>query len=101
MLDSSGQITINERSPSHRFHRFVDEKVRNWMKGNELVNDAAEYEVAFFNEEVIGEVSCLVVIHSGATHWRSWEAASNPQLALRRSLEHLHVDSDSTSQVKH
>lgn len=99
MREPSGHITVNERLPSNRFHRFVDEKVKDWMKIHNLENNLAEYEVAFFNEETIGEISCLVVIHSGNAMWRSWETAANPQLALRRSLEHLQPEADKTEQV--
>lgn len=89
MRDPVGHVTVNERIPSQRFHRFVDEKIKDWMKDHQLEDAPAEYEVAFFDEDPLGEISCLVVIHSGEHLWRSWETADNPRLALRRSLEHL------------
>jgi hypothetical protein len=93
MREPSGHITVNERLPSNRFTRFVDEKIKNWMKDHHLEDDRSEYEVAFFNEDTIGEISCLVVIHAGNAMWRSWETADNPQLALRRSIERLEPES--------
>lgn len=101
MREPVGQVTVNERTPSHRFHRFVDEKIKDWMKDHELVDESADYEVAFFNEDSLGEISCLVVIHSGNALWRSWETAGSPQLALRRSLEHLRPEDDLVPDTKH
>lgn len=92
MREPVGHITVNERIPSQRFHRFVDEKIKDWMKDHNLEEQPAEYEVAFFDEDPLGEISCLVVIHSGKQLWRSWETADNPRLALYRSIEHLHND---------
>jgi len=92
MREPVGHITVNERIPSQRFHRFVDEKIKDWMKDHNLEEQPAEYEVAFFDEDPLGEISCLVVIHSGKQLWRSWETADNPRLALHRSIEHLHND---------
>jgi hypothetical protein len=96
----NGHVTVNERTPSHRFHRFVDEKIKDWVKDQEITQQPTEYEVAFFNEDAIGEVSCMVVIHSGPALWRSWETADSPQLALKRSLEHLRPETDVT-EMKH
>ena len=90
MQEPNGHVTVNERVPSHRFHRFVEEKVKDWMKEN-LNDELAQYEVAFFEEDVLGEVSCLVVIQAGDHLWRSWESADNSRLALSRSLSHLEL----------
>ncbi len=92
MPEQMGHITVNERVPSQRFNRFVDEKIKDWMREHALGEDSTDYEVAFFDEDSIGEVSCLVVIHSGDHLWRSWESADNPRIALRRSLERLHEE---------
>ena len=29
---SLGHVTINERDPSSRFNRFVDERIKDWMR---------------------------------------------------------------------
>lgn len=98
MQEPHGHVTVNERVPTQRFHRFVDEKVRDWMREHHVDDDPAEYEVAFFDEEPLGEISCLVVVQSGDHFWRSWETADNPRLALRRSLEQLKVEASSTEE---
>ena len=87
-------ITVNERVPSHRFHRFVDEKVRSWIRDQGLRENDFDYEVAFFDEEPLGEVSCLIVLQSADHMWRSWETSDNPRFALLKSLEHLKVGFD-------
>lgn len=94
MRDPVGHVTVNERIPSQRFSRFVDEKIKDWIHDNDLDETPAEYEVAFFDEDPLGEISCLVVIHSGESLWRSWETADNPRLALKRSLEQLKIDGE-------
>lgn len=94
MRDPVGHVTVNERIPSQRFSRFVDEKIKDWMHDHNLADAPSEYEVAFFDEDPLGEISCLVVIHSGENLWRSWETADNPRLALRRSLESLRSESE-------
>ena len=94
MNDSQGHVTVNERMPSVRFHRFVEEKVKDWIRDHEIQASDTDFEVAFFDEESLGETSCLVVIHSGEHLWRSWETADNPRQALSRSLEHLRSDDE-------
>jgi hypothetical protein len=91
---SHGHVTMNEQPASQRFHRFVDEKIKNWMRIHNLADKPSEYEVAFFDEEPMGEVSCLVVIQSGRHLWRSWETADNARIALSRSIENLKADDD-------
>ena len=94
-MDPHGHVTVNERVPSQRFHRFVDEQVKEWMREHDISDRQAEYEVAFFDEDPLGETSCLIVIQQGENLWRSWETADNPRQALSRCLENLHVDGDS------
>ncbi len=94
MREPLGHVTINERIPSQRFHRFVDEKIKDWMHDHQLEDRPAEYEVAFFDEDSLGEISCLVVIQAGPKSWRSWETADNPRLALSRSIDRLQENSD-------
>jgi hypothetical protein len=85
-------VTVNERSPSPSLNRAVDERIRDWMRDHEIDGEKTDYEVAFFDEDPTGEVSCLVVLHAGEHVWRSWEAAGSPTAALTRSLERLHED---------
>jgi hypothetical protein len=94
MLESTGHVTVNERVPSQRFHRFVDEQIKAWLKENNLTESPTEYEVAFFDEDSLDESSCLIVIHAGETLWRAWETADNPRSALRLSLENLRIDGE-------
>ena len=90
--EASGHVTINERNPTDKFQRFVDEKIRHWLKKNDFQDGPIEYEVAFFDEDVLGEVSCMIVVQNGARMWRSWETAENPRMALSKSMEHLQND---------
>lgn len=103
MRDPNGHVTINERVPSQRFNRFVDEQIRDWMRDQNFGEDPAEYEVAFFDEDPLGEVSCLVVIQAGKQLWRSWETADNPRLALSRSIENLREEpeTDREHHIRH
>ena len=94
VTEHSRHITVNERAPSERFHRFVEEKVRDWMRDHEIDESAADYEVAFFDEEALNEISCLVVVHAGGQLYRAWEEADNPRLALRRSLDNLKIEDE-------
>lgn len=99
MREASGHITVNERQPTDRFNDYVEEKIQLWLKEHRAniaiePQTAPEYEVAFFDEETLGEVSCLVVIHDGFQLWRAWETSSNPRLALGQSLAALKVDED-------
>ena len=110
--ESIGHVTVNERVPSLRFHKFVDERMQGWMRehlngsnfgshtdrevsieasASEIAFNETDYEVSFFDEDPLGEISCLVVVQSGETLWRAWESADNPRAALSRSLEHLHT----------
>ncbi len=89
MRESAGQVKFNERNLNDRLQRFVDEKIRHWIENHEPYENPTDYEVAFFDEEALGEISCLIVVQSGAKMWRSWETASNPRLAFSRSLEQL------------
>lgn len=89
-----GHVTVNEHMPTERFQRFVEEKVKDWIKDHGFDHQRSEYEVAFFDEDALGEVSCLVVVQVGDQMWRSWETADNPRAALSRSIEHLTIEED-------
>lgn len=97
MIEPNGHVTVNERVPSQRFNRFVDESIREWMRDQGLDDEPSEYEVAFFDEDPIGETSCLIVVQVGGELWRSWETADNPRVALQRSLEQLKRDREAES----
>ena len=101
MAEQMGHVTVNEHVPTEKFNRFVDEKVKAWVADHQADGDEqpSEYEVAFFDEDTLGEVSCLVVIHCGGQLWRAWESGDNPRTALARSLEHLAVDDEATADV--
>lgn len=89
IYETTGHVTINERMPTQRFNRFVDERIRDWVREHNLDGRPVDYEVAFFDEDPLGEVSCLIVLNAGGRLWRSWETADNPRLALMRSIENL------------
>lgn len=96
--ESIGHVTVNEHTPTEKFTRYVDEKVKGWMSDHQDADGApTEYEVAFFDEDVLGEVSCLVVVHCGGQLWRAWETGENPRTALARSLERLAIDDEASS----
>ena len=96
--ESYGHVTVNEHVPTEKFSRFVDEQVKKWMGGHQGQDGvASEYEVAFFDEETLGEVSCLVVVHCGGQLWRAWQSGDNPREALARSLDHLSIDDETAS----
>ncbi len=98
MAEQMGHVTVNEHIPTEKFNRFVDEKVQNWIGDHESAEgQLAEYEVAFFDEEALGEVSCLVVVQCGGQLWRSWQSGDNPGTALKRSLKQLSVDDDASA----
>ena len=98
MSDQMGHVTVNEHVPTEKFNRFVDEKVKTWIGDHEGADgQPSEYEVAFFDEDTLGEVSCLVVIHCGGQLWRAWESGDNPRIALQRSLEQLAVDDEASA----
>lgn len=106
MAEQMGHVTVNEHVPTEKFNRYVDEKVKAWIGDHEgEATQPAEYEVAFFDEDTLGEVSCLVVIHCGGQLWRAWETGDNPRTALARSLEQLVVDdgvsADENAKVVH
>lgn len=90
--EASGRVTVNEHMPSQRFHRFVDEKIRDWMEAHQLTGRPLDYDVAFFDEDPLGEVSCLIVINASGHLWRAWETADNPRVALSRSIENLRME---------
>lgn len=94
MYDSLGMVKFNERILNDRLQRFVDEHMRQWLRdqGIEIESEPANYEVSFFNEDVLDEVSCLITAQSGSRSWRSWETAPNARLAFGLSLERLHLD---------
>lgn len=95
---SNGHVTVNEHVPTEKFSRYVDEKVKSWLSDHQGQDGAAaEYEVAFFDEDALGEVSCLVVMHCGGQLWRAWDRGDSPREALARSLEHLAIDDEATS----
>lgn len=93
LTDAHGHVTVNERMPTQRFHRFVEEKIKDWLHAHQVDESKAEYEVAFFDEDPLGEISCLVVLHTGDQLWRAWETADNPRVALTRSLDGLKPES--------
>jgi hypothetical protein len=98
MSQSNGHVTVNEHAPTEKFNRFVDEKVKAWVADHQGEEpQASEYEVAFFDEDTLGQVSCLVVIHCGGQLWRAWETGDNPRTALGRSLEQLAVDDEASA----
>ena len=90
-------VTVNEHVPSDRFNRYVDEQIQEWLRDHDVSDENHDYEVAFFDEDPLGEVSCLVVVRANDHLWRSWESADNPQRALCRSLERLHEDLENAS----
>ena len=83
-------VTVNEKSPSPSLNRVVDERIRDWMREHEIDGEQTDYEVAFFDEESTGDISCLVVIHAGNHLYRSWESSPTPKAALKKSLARLH-----------
>jgi hypothetical protein len=93
---AAGHVTVNERIPSQRFTRFVDQQIKNWIREHEIDRFTTEYEVAFFDEESLGEVSCLVVVQSGTQLWRAWESADNSRAALMLTMEHLKFEEHGT-----
>lgn len=101
MAEQMGHVTVNEQIPTEKFNRFVDEKVKVWIGDHQSVDggigEPAEYEVAFFDEEMLGEVSCLVVIHCGGQLWRAWESGDSPRSALKRGLEQITVDDEASA----
>jgi hypothetical protein len=101
MAEQMGHVTVNEHVPTEKFNRFVDEKVKTWIADHQGSGDEqpSEYEVAFFDEDPLGEVSCLVVIHCGGQLWRAWESGDNPRIALAKSLENLTIDDEATANV--
>ena len=90
-VESCGRITINERNPNSRLNRYVDEQMKDWMRDHLDALPETDYEVSFFDEDPIGEISCLVIVQSGETLWRAWQSADNPRMALKRSLQQLHM----------
>lgn len=91
--ENIGRVSVNEKNPPSRLQRFVEERVKQWLASQDLLNASpTDYEVNFFDEDVGGEVSCLITVQAGETQWRSWETGESPQAALNRSLENMHVD---------
>jgi hypothetical protein len=98
MREPSGHVTVNERVPTDRFNEYVEEKIAGWIQDHRIQQtDDLEYEVAFFDEDSLGEVSCLIVVHTDGQLWRAWETADNPRAALSRSLECLTVNDENSS----
>ena len=98
MAEQMGHVTVNEHVPTEKFNRYVDEKVKVWIDDHQdAEEELAEYEAAFFDEDTLGEVSCLVVVHCGGQLWRAWESGDNPRVALQRSLENLTVDDEASA----
>ncbi len=98
MREPNGHVTVNEHVPTEKFSRFVEEKVQSWMSEHHAKDGSpSEYEVAFFDEDVLGEVSCLIVIHCGGQLWRAWESGDTPRAALAKTIESLAVDDEATS----
>ncbi len=96
--ESVGHVTVNEHVPTEKFSRFVEEKVQAWMSDHHAQDGApSEYEVAFFDEDTLGQVSCLIVVHCGGQLWRAWETSDNPRTALDRSLMSLTIDDEASS----
>lgn len=101
MREANGHISVNENAPTERFNAYVEEQVAAWIRAHEsssttVSETTPEYEVAFFDEEAVGEISCLVVIHINDQLWRAWETADNPRAALARTLAALSVDDAAT-----
>lgn len=101
MREANGHISVNETAPTERFNHYVEEQIATWIQSHDSQALSAsattpEYEVAFFDEEAIGEISCLVVIHINDQLWRAWETAENPRAALARTLGALSVDDAAT-----
>ena len=95
MRENLGEIKFNEHGLSDSgLQRFVDDKMRQWLKSEGLAEGPTDYEVSFFDEDVLGEVSCMIAVHCGSKSWRSWESADNPRTAFFRSIENLHGDSE-------
>lgn len=97
MSETVGRISVNDKTPTSRLQRYVEERVKYWLVSQEIPKaGAADYEVAFFdeepNEDGTTEVSCLITVQAGETQWRSWETGETPQVALNRSLENMHID---------
>lgn len=90
MYDSLGTVKYNEHLITDRLQRSVDEKLRHWMHEQHLDGSPARYEVSFFDEDILEEVSCMVLVQSGNREWRSWETAANARQAFSLSLERMH-----------
>lgn len=91
--ETVGKISVNEKNPTSRLQRYVQERIKLWLDSQDLDKQTpSDYEVAFFDEDAIGEVSCLITVQAGETQWRSWETGESPQAALNRSLENMHID---------
>lgn len=88
-LEAVGVVTFNERSATALFERFVQDEVRRWLEDRDEASPPLTYEIAFFDEDSLNEVSCLVAINAQGQLMRSWETADNPRMALKRSLERL------------
>jgi hypothetical protein len=89
-----GQVTINQKSPTQTFQRFVDEQVTAWLEAHNLNVSESVYDVSFFSEEALDEMSCMISIESNGQTWRAWETADNHRIALARSLERLQPEVD-------
>ena len=83
-----GQVTFNDRAATALLEGYVDDQVRSWLDGRNE-SDLTRYEVAFFDEDSLSEVSCLVALFSDGRLLKSWESADDPRLALKRSLDNL------------
>lgn len=99
--ETVGRISINEKNPTSRLQRYVEERVKDWLAAQDLSGTGpADYQVSFFDEDAPSEnsesktreVSCLITVQAGSTQWRSWETGESPQAALNRSLENMHID---------
>lgn len=86
------QVSFNEQGCDTQLEKFVDTNIRTWIDSSGIGDELTDYEVEFFAEESIGNVSCLIVVQSGPKMWRSWETGDDPQTAFYRSLENLQKD---------
>ncbi len=91
MHDSLGSVKYNERTLHDRLSRDVDEKMRHWLRERRLDEGPSGYEVSFFDEDILEEVSCLIMVQARNRRWRSWETAPNARQAFILSIERLRL----------
>ena len=94
----SARITVNDRSADAEFASHVNSEIERWasnagldLSAGDSENDSAarDFQVAFFDEDHVGKVSCLIVVKECERLWRAWESASDLRQALTMSLSTL------------